>query len=268
MIYAPKIRQLGERHLSADAPIAVFDSGAGGIGVLREVQKVLPAERLFYFGDTANAPYGEKSDAKIRRLALLHGERLLKNAKALLIACNTATALAAAPLRARHPDRLIVGMEPAIFPALAVTAHPRVLVLVTAATERSEKFRALLRRAEKKADVTAVAAPDIVPLVEAGLSDSPEMERSLRALLTPHLSPPPDAVVLGCTHFPFAARAISRVTGGVPLFDGAAGTARHLAKVLDEAGLINTKTGRGEVTLTSSDPTALPLYRRLFEKGE
>ncbi|MBO4452973.1 MAG: glutamate racemase [Clostridia bacterium] len=266
MIFSPRIQKGG---IDPASPVAVFDSGAGGIGVLREVKKALPAERFFYFGDTANAPYGEKSDAEILRLTSFHAARLLLSSKALVIACNTATALAVSSLRERYPDRVIVGMEPALLPALAVAPRPRVLVLATPATLGSAKFRRLLEKANAQATVLPVAAAELVPLVESGLADAPKTDETLQKLLAPYLSPRPDAVVLGCTHFPFAARAILRVVGDdVPLFDGAAGTARQLARALGEKGLLSPSGERGGVFLSSSDARALPLYKRLLLYGK
>ncbi len=248
------------------APIAVFDSGVGGIGVLREVKKLLPHEDLLYFGDSAMAPYGEKPKEVIKALVLHHATNLLKTAKALVLACNTATAVAAKTLRAKYPTVPIIGMEPAIKPALAVSPHPRVLVLATEATLREEKLRALLHAHATQAVFYKCPAPGLVRLVEAGLGDSAETDRYLRDLLAPFSSTyRPDAVVLGCTHFPFAKAAILRFFGtDMPLFDGAAGTAKELARRLTTEGLLNEAKREGEVTLTSSTPDVLPLYRKLF----
>ena len=251
--------------ISPLSPIALFDSGAGGIGVLREVVKLLPREQFLYFGDAANAPYGERPIGEVRRLAFAHAERLLAKAKALVIACNTATAVAAEELRRRYPDRIIVGMEPALRPAALCRPFPRVLVLATAATLHERKFAELMQKCAETALVLPLAAPELVTLVERGLADSPEMRRYLARLLAPLRADPPDAVVLGCTHFPFAKRAIAEVLGGdILFFDGAAGTARQLARRLHEAGLLAPAQAAGGVRITASDPTKLPLYRALF----
>ena len=252
-------------HKNNAAPIALFDSGAGGIGVLREVKKLLPGEQLTFFGDAANAPYGERPTAEIRRLVLDHAARLLKDCKALVLACNTATAAAAEELRQRYPDTPIIGMEPALRPAVSVKEHPTVLVLATAATLREEKFEHLQTNYAKNATVIKIPAPHIVRLVETGLTDSPEMDAYLEGLLAPFKRDPPDAVVLGCTHFPFAANAIRRVLGrDVPLFDGAQGTARELARRLAAEHLLAPSNTVGSVTLTASDPRSLPLFTSLY----
>ena len=252
-------------HKNNAAPIALFDSGAGGIGVLREVKKLLPTEQLTFFGDAANAPYGERPAEEIRSLVLDHAARLLKECKALVLACNTATAVAAQELRQRYPDTPIIGMEPALRPAALVKANPVVLVLATAATLRMEKFDYLQTNYAKNATVFKIPAPRIVRLVEMGLADSPEMDAYLDGLLAPFKQDPPDAVVLGCTHFPFAIASIRRVLGhDIPLFDGAKGTARELARRLAAEHLLAPSNAVGSVTLTASDPRSLPLFSKLF----
>ncbi len=250
------------------APVAVFDSGVGGIGVLRELKIALPHEDLFYFGDSAMAPYGERSTDAVCELVFFHATRLLQHAKALVLACNTATAAAAAALRAAYPQTPIIGMEPAIKPALTVCQHPKILILATAATLREKKLQALLFEHRLRATFYKCPAPGLVRLVEAGLGSSPEADHYLAEILAPYVGElRPDAVVLGCTHFPFAKAAISRYFGqGVPLFDGALGTARETARRLKEAGLLRGEARVGTVTLTSSDPAALPLYRRLLDE--
>lgn len=251
------------------APIALFDSGAGGIGVLREVKKLLPSEQLTFFGDTANAPYGERPVADIRRLVLCHAARLLESAKALVLACNTATAVAVEELRRLYPRTPIIGMEPALRPATSVKQSPTVLVLATAATLHMEKFDHLEEIYAKNATVFKIPAPNIVRLVEKGLANSPEMDAYLDTLLAPFRRDPPDAVVLGCTHFPFAAASIRRVLGAnVPFFDGAKGTARELARRLASEGLLAPKGTVGSVTLTASDPRSLPLLVSLYCQGK
>lgn len=248
------------------APVAVFDSGVGGIGVLKEIQKLLPRENLLYFGDSKMAPYGERSTADVRRLVLSHAARLLKDAKALVLACNTATAAAARELRSAYPHVPIIGMEPAIKPALTVAPHPRILILATAATLREEKLKALLLKHEGEATFYKCAAPGLVRLVEAGLADSPETSRYLAALLSLFEGKNrPDAVVLGCTHFPFAGAAISRFfSDRIPLFDGAEGTARELSRRLFTADLLNPSKESGTVTLCASDTASLPLFEKFL----
>ncbi len=247
------------------APVAVFDSGAGGIAVLRELHVRLPHEDLLYFGDSANAPYGERSSEEVCELTLSHAARLLTHAKALVLACNTATAVAAHALRWRYPDVPVIGMEPALRPALATAPHPRILVMATEVTLREEKFAHLLEKCAENCTVLPLPAPDIVRLVERGEEKGVRMATYLRGLLAPFCETPPDAVVLGCTHFCFVREQIAQIVGKrVPIFDGVAGTAAQLVRRLAAADLLNGKSEQGSVTLTSSDGAALPLYARLL----
>ena len=244
-----------------NAPVAVLDSGVGGICVLKEIKKLLPHEDLLYFGDAANVPYGEKDSRTLRTLILGHAATLLTQAKALVLACNTATAVAAGALREAYPSIPIIGMEPAVKPALAVGEHPHVLILATATTLREKKLTALLARYRSQAEFSLLAAPTLVEFIESGLASTPECAAYLAALLAPFTENPPDAIVLGCTHFPLAAAAISHVfSDTVPLFDGAAGTAKELARRLARADLLSSRTARGTVTLTASDCHAIPRY--------
>jgi len=232
------------------SPVAVFDSGVGGVGVLCALKKALPHEHFLYFGDTANAPYGDRDEADILQLTRAAATRLLteRHCKAVVLACNTATAVAAACLRADFRGTPVIGMEPAVKPALASTSGV-VWVLGTAATLRSHRFEALIPASERRR-VVPLPAPGMVPLIEAGKAGGDKMVRYLQAL-TRGL-PPPDAVVLGCTHFPFAETALRRVVGDVPFFDGAAGTAARTASVLTAANLQNRTPSRGYVTLTAT----------------
>lgn len=267
----PVLPLFGENEVDARAklPVAVMDSGVGGLCVLRELRRVLPCEELLYFGDSAYAPYGERDPQALRVHILEEAERLLLQSKALVLACNTATALAAQELRCRHPDVPIVGMEPALKPALGVCENPRVLVLATPLTLREEKFAQLAEKYGKTATVLPIPAPDIVKMVEAGAENSPEIDACLQELLSPHREPVPDAVVLGCTHFPFVKERILRALGKeVPIFDGVRGTARQVYRVLAEGGLCNPTPLRGAVRLTSSRAGVLPLYARLLFGGE
>ena len=248
-------------------PIAVFDSGVGGLSVLRELVAQMPSEHFLYFGDSANAPYGTRPTAEIRSLTLAHAERLFdRGAKALVVACNTATSAAIGALRARWPDRVIIGIEPAL--KLAVSRHPGgcIGVLATEATLREEKFAALLQRCAENCHILKCPCPELVEFVERGELTGPALERCLAARLAPVLAAGPDALVLGCTHFPFAAGAIRRVVGpDVELLDGSAGTARETKRRLLDAGLL-VQQGEGSVTIENSldSPAILALSRQLL----
>ena len=232
--------------------IAVFDSGVGGISVLRHLRRRMPGERYYYFGDSANAPYGSRTTEEVRALTLAAAEKLMaeKPLKALVIACNTATAAAVKDLREKYPDLIVIGIEPAL--KLAADHFPggRVGVMATEVTLREEKFDTLLHRFDENCTVTKIPAPGLVQLIEAGKADSPETEALLQGILSP-LGEQLDALVLGCTHYPFSAKAISRVLGEkVTLLDGGDGTARETLRRLKAADLL--EEGEGELIITNS----------------
>lgn len=245
--------------------IAVFDSGVGGISVLRQLRRILPRENFLYFGDSANAPYGTRSTQQVRALTLSAAETLLHHpVKALVVACNTATAAAIGTLREAYPDLIIVGIEPAL--KLAADHFPggRIGVMATAVTLREKKFDLLLHRFGEGSTVSKIPAPGLVELVEAGKAESPETEALLRQVLGPYIGQL-DALVLGCTHYPFAARPIRKLLGPrVQLLDGGEGTARETRRRLELAGLLSD--GEGSVTWLNSadDPSILDLCQTLL----
>lgn len=245
------------------APLAVFDSGLGGLSVLRELAKELPHEDFLYFGDSLNAPYGPKTLSEVQTLTLTAAENLFaRGCKALVLACNTATSAAASLLRETWPNRPILGIEPALKPA---SLHRRILVLATEMTLREQKFATLLHTFANGAEVRTLAAPGIVESVERGETDSPALEKYLTTLLAPCRDDPPEAVVLGCTHFPFARKAIARAIGKpVQFYDGAEGVARETRRRLAALDLLNGQTGPGHVTLTNSRPDKLETAWKLF----
>lgn len=246
--------------------IGVFDSGAGGISVLKRLTAVLPHERFVYYGDSANAPYGGK-DAEwvLRRSRLITQTMLDQGAKAVVIACNTATSVAAATLREEHPDVPIIGIEPALKPATESARHDCILVMATETTIRLDKFHRLARAYGAGCDLVTVPCPGLADLVEAGKIEG----RELRDYLEAHLGQwrgKVDGVVLGCTHYPFVVPAIRAVVGDVPFYDGGPGTARQTARLLEQAGLLAPKSQKGSVTYRSSSPdeATIELYRRFY----
>lgn len=249
--------------------IAVFDSGLGGISVLRHLLQLMPGERYLYFGDSANAPYGSRPTVEVRELTLAAVEKLLaqKPLKALVLACNTATAAAVQELRETYPELIVIGIEPALKVAADHYPGGRIGVMATEVTLREEKFDSLLHRFHENCSIAKIPMPGLVQLVEAGKTDSPEMEGLLKNLLEPYIGKL-DAVVLGCTHYPLAAKAISRVLGeAVVLLDGGEGTARETRRRLEKAGLL--EEGRGELVMENSagDPELIRrAYRLLSER--
>lgn len=251
-----------------ESPIAVFDSGLGGISVLRELRRQLPQERFLYFGDSANAPYGTRPTEEIRALTLKNAERLFSmGAKALVLACNTATSAAVDELRARYPEKIIIGIEPALKPAVDRHPNGKILVMATEATLRERKFAALMERYGAHCQICKCPCPALVELVERGQTSGNAVEAALRGYLADYLLPPPDAVVLGCTHYPFLRAVVRVVVGeGPELLDGADGTAKETRRRLAAADLL--RSGAGEVRLCNSDPKMLPLSQRLLDAAD
>ena len=253
-----------------ELPIAVLDSGVGGISVLRELVKIMPNEDYLYFGDSANAPYGSRTKAEVlditrRNLLTLRARGI----KALVIACNTATSAAAAPLRGENPDLPIIGIEPAIKPAALLFSEPRVLVMATPLTLREEKFRALVSRFADREDIIPLPCPGLVELIEAGKLDGEEIDGYLDELFKPYVNQKIDAVVLGCTHYPHIRAAIVRhVPPHAMIIDGGEGTARETLRRLLVAGLRSPSTVRGRVEIvnTSHDPRLIELSKELLER--
>lgn len=247
-----------------DGFVGVFDSGAGGVSVLRALASELPHEFFYYYGDAANAPYGNKSAEEVRKLSSAIVEQMVsRGAKAIVIACNTATSAAAACLRKRWPDLPIVGVEPALKPAVA--SGGRVLVMATEMTLKLDKYRHLAKELGANADV--VACNGLAELVERGDLDNPEIVGLLNNLVGEYRGRV-EAVVLGCTHYPFVARQIEDVLGPVRFFDGSKGAARQLKRLLDGKGIASGRSGAGRIEYDSSDAsgTAACLYRRLMEQ--
>ncbi len=235
--------------MNAKDYIAVFDSGVGGISVLRELVRVMPGENYLYFGDSANAPYGTKTPEQVRQLTLNTAESLFdRGIKALVIACNTATAAAIDDLREKYPNRIITGIEPAIKPAVKRFPTGRIGIMATPVTLKENKLARQLA-CFPDANLIPIPAPGLVELIESGQADSPEAVALLQDLLKDHIGKL-DALVLGCTHYPFAVNAIRQVMGDIPLFDGGYGTARQTQKRLQEAGLL--LNGEGSVQMENS----------------
>lgn len=237
--------------------IAVFDSGVGGISVLRELVALMPEENFLYFGDSANAPYGEKTTGEVRQLTLHHANRLLsRNIKALVVACNTATSAAIDELRKQYPGTIIVGIEPALKPAVEQFPHGTIGIMATQVTLREEKL-SHLQEHFPQAQVVRIKAIGLVEAIEQG--DWENAQALLSQILTPYIGKL-DALVLGCTHYPFVRQAISRILGEkTVLFDGGAGTARQTRRCLKDAGLL--RAGQGSVTIENSLGTAEILAR-------
>ncbi|WP_089398491.1 glutamate racemase [Noviherbaspirillum humi] len=237
-----------------DAPIGIFDSGIGGLSVLRHVHALLPQENLLYFADAGFAPYGGKPEAEIlERSAAIAGFLRQSGAKAVVVACNTATAAAIAHLRALHPDWAVVGVEPGLKPAAAASRSTVVGVLATERTVASEKFRLLRQRLEAESAVRFVCSPcpGLADAIEAGQLRSPDTAALLTRFLMPLLEAGADTIVLGCTHYPFVAELIhaiaNRAGRPVQLIDTGEAVARQLARLLSAHDCLHAAQGPGSI---------------------
>ena len=232
-------------------PIAVFDSGIGGISVLRELIRILPQEHFIFFGDSANAPYGTRPLSEVRALTQQHIHRFIREgAKEVVIACNTATSAAVKGLRAEFPGFPIIGIEPALKPAAQIGEHPTVVVMATPLTLREEKFHEKLSLYSERAKVIPLPCPGLVELIEQGILTGHVLDAYLEKLLQPLRGMHIDAVVLGCTHYPHVQDAIQRAFGPkVALFDGGEGTAREARRQLALRSLLRPEGSAGSLEL-------------------
>ncbi|MBQ0741737.1 MAG: glutamate racemase [Pseudomonas sp.] len=222
-----------------DAPVGVFDSGVGGLSVLREIRQQLPNESLLYVADSGYVPYGEKSPEQIRQRSRAIADFLLgQGAKTLVVACNTATAAAVNDLRSLY-DLPIIGMEPAVKPAALATRSGIVGVLATTGTLQSAKFAALLDRFAGSVKVITQPCPGLVELIEQGELQGPRIEALLRGFTAPLLAAGCDTLILGCTHYPFIRGVLQHLLPAeVNLIDTGAAVARHLHGRLADANLL------------------------------
>lgn len=235
-------------------PIAFLDSGVGGISVLNEAVKMMPNENYMYFGDSKNAPYGTKTTTEVRDLTEKNVELLLeKGAKAVVIACNTATSAAADYLRNKYKEVPIIGVEPALKPAVLNHKGKKILVMATPMTLAEKKFKNLLSQYEEQAQIIPVPCGGLMEFVEEGILDGKELEEYLEDRLQAELRESSVAVVLGCTHYPFIKDSIIKVIGhDVQIYDGGEGTAKHLHTRLVKDKLLRNRNERGQVEVMNS----------------
>jgi glutamate racemase len=215
-------------------PIGVFDSGVGGLTVLRELRRQLPTERLLYLADLAHFPYGPRYQDEVREFVLRIIDALVaRDVKLVVIACNTATA-AALDVAREHFDVPIVGViAPGAQAAVAATRNGRIAVISTAGTQASQQYVHAVKEANPTVGVLAKAAPDLVDIVEAGEADSPQAEAALRAVLADIVDWGADTLVLGCTHYPLLRPALHRVVGrSLRIVDSAETTAARVRRIL------------------------------------
>lgn len=243
--------------MTSTAPIGVFDSGLGGISVVRQITKDLPHERVLYFGDSANAPYGVKTPDQVKALSFAIMERFVQQGvKAVVIACNTATSAAVNELR-EHYDIPIIGMEPALKVACdrGNGQRQRIIVAATPLTLREHKFATLMARFDHNHTIFKEPCPQLVQIVESGkLDDRALVMRSLHGYFDQYDLDTIDAVVLGCTHFVFYRKYFrTLLPDSAAIIDGNEGTVRHLNVVLESLGTLAPDSQTGSVELSNSD---------------
>ncbi|MCF6278491.1 MAG: glutamate racemase [Anaerolineales bacterium] len=242
------------------SPIGIFDSGVGGLSVLRAIRRQLPAERLLYFADQAHVPYGPRSLAEVRQFSEGITHFLLsQGAKLVVVACNTASAAALHHLRKTFPETPFVGMEPAIKPAAEYTHTGLVGVLATPATFQGALYASVVERFAHGVTLLQDTCPGLVGQIEAGALDAESTRIILGDALRPMLDRGIDTVVLGCTHYPFVIPLIKQLVGDdIRVIDPAPAIARQVARRLDALSLRTPQNRTAEITLfTSGDPVKL-----------
>jgi glutamate racemase len=256
-----------------NAPIGVFDSGVGGLSVLRALRTALPLEHFIYFADSAHAPYGEKGDAYVLQRSSAITEHLIHEhgIKALVVACNTATAAAIAPLRIAHPDLIIIGIEPALKPAAATSSSKRVAVLATRGTLASDKFKALLAAQSTHAKFICQPCDGLAEAIETHIADlnAPEIHRlvaqNLNAVGASDAHSRIDTLVLGCTHYPLIKAVIATyMTSKIQIIDNGLSVANQLLLRLQQQGLIKLESLPESPVQFFSSAVTSPNWQRLL----
>ena len=251
-------------------PIGIMDSGVGGLSVLKHIRELLPHENLIYFADSKHAPYGNKTPKQIEQRVFAAAKFLLTHgAKALVIACNTATAAAADSLRDKYAflEIPIIGMEPAVKPAAEASHNGIIGVLATSGTLKSAQFAALLESYGRNVQVVTQACIGLVEQIELGELESPKTLQLIAQYTKPLLDEHADTIVLGCTHYPLIKAAIQHIVGEhIHLIDTGAAVAKQLQSKLSEHGLLPTGREKAEVTIwtNSLEPNAKLVIERLW----
>lgn len=235
-------------------PIGFFDSGVGGLSVLREAHKLLPTENYIYFGDSKNAPYGTKKLEEVKALTFEAVEFLLhKNCKAIVIACNTATSAAINDLRQTYKDIPVIGIEPALKPAVELKRPGKIIIMATPMTLAEAKFNNLMKSYEKEADIVPLPCAGLVELIENGIVEGEELNSYLRRKLDSYIASGISSIVLGCTHYPFAKKELTNILDkNTVIIDGSFGTAKQLERQLKSKNALNTNKFEGNIEIINS----------------
>jgi len=248
---------LGKRHRF----IGIFDTGAGGLNVLKECKRLMPYENYLYFADTFSAPYGNRDENEIQRLTMAAVKKMEGyGLKALLLACNTATSAAAETLRKTffYP---IIGMEPALKPATAAAAEGKnILLFCTPATARQEKLKGLIKTLPRQ-NIIIAPQESLASDIENNIENLSALKDRLIDMLSPYQAKNIGAVVLGCTHYIFIKAMINEILGGTPVFDGADGTVKNLENTLLHADLTTQKTEKGQLLIVTTAPPKISYWK-------
>ena len=237
-----------------NSPIGFFDSGVGGLSVMREAISIMPNENFVYFGDSKNAPYGTKELKEVKNLTLNAVDFLLdKNVKAVVVACNTATSAAIEEIRNKYKQLVVIGIEPALKPAVKLSRKGKIIIMATPMTLRERKFKRLMEKYDDEYCIESLPCAGLVEFIEQGVLEGEELEGYLKQKFRSYLNVDIASVVLGCTHYPFVKKPLANVIGNhVPLIDGGLGTSYELERKLIEKDLINDSKEKGNIEIYNS----------------
>ena len=237
-----------------NSPIGFFDSGVGGLSVMKEAVSIMPNENFIYFGDSKNAPYGTKELEEVKSLTLNAVDFLLnKNVKAIVVACNTATSAAIEDIRNKYKHISIIGIEPALKPAVKLSRKGNIIIMATPMTLREKKFKLLMDKYKSECSIESLPCAGLVEFIEQGILVGEELENYLKKKFELYLEDDIAAIVLGCTHYPFIRKALANVVGvDIPLIDGGLGTSYELKRKLIEKDLLNDSKEKGKIEIYNS----------------
>ncbi|WP_032123515.1 glutamate racemase [Clostridium amazonitimonense] len=254
---------------SKNKPIGFFDSGVGGLSVLKKAIDLMPQENYIYFGDSKNAPYGVRAVEDIKNLTFKAIEILLsKGSKAIVVACNTATSAAVDDLRRKYKDIPIIGIEPALKPAVSLYKKGKILIMGTPITLAEKKFNNLVAKCGPNLEIVPIPCPGLVEMIERGIFEGKDINDYLKDKFKTYISEDISSIVLGCTHYPFIKKEIISIFGtDIPVIDGSKGTAKELKRRLTEKHMVNDsgKKGRVEILNSSEESGIIDLSYRLLE---
>lgn len=255
--------------MKKNSPIGIFDSGVGGSSIWQEIHKLLPNEHTIYLADSKNAPYGNKTSAEITELSIKNTEKLLEmEAKIIVVACNTATTNAIATLRARY-DFPFIGIEPAIKPAALQTTTKQIGILATKGTLSSALFSRTTQEFTKDINVVEIIGEGLVPLIEAGKLDGPEMLSLLKKHTQPMIDANIDYLVLGCSHYPYLIPQLKKILPHkVRIIDSGEAVARQTKTVLRSMDMLREEKSQPQIRFfTNAEPATLRFLLRGYAKN-